>query len=165
MKTRDGAFWILFLGKVAITVATLTYGVVPLLVDLTETHALHPAWSPHARFHLVWQILSGAGVALIALSLLWLYSGSMRLRANVATALGLALLGGFYASMLLRPVYGSALNEPGGVPLDNGMDQNLRGFSVALIILVVGWILCHVATRSGKTPNNALRATHEDARA
>ena len=39
--------------------------------DFNKTHATNPKWTPHARFHVVWQILSYSGVGLIALYLIW----------------------------------------------------------------------------------------------
>jgi hypothetical protein len=59
------------IAAILLTLTAVVYGFIPLLVDLSPTHVLHPAWSPHARFHVVWQISIGTMIALIVLYLLW----------------------------------------------------------------------------------------------
>lgn len=49
-----------------ITIATVCYGFIPPLVDLSATHVFHPAWTPHARLHPVWQLATNSGLALLA---------------------------------------------------------------------------------------------------
>ena len=55
-------------GRVLMTVATLLYGVLPPLVDLTETHVFHPGWTPHARMHMVWLLGTNSAIAVLALA-------------------------------------------------------------------------------------------------
>lgn len=50
-------------GRLLMTVATLMYSLVPVVVDFTETHVFHPDWTPHARFHMVWLLGLLCGVA------------------------------------------------------------------------------------------------------
>jgi hypothetical protein len=59
------------LARVLLTLATLGYGFVTVLADFNRTHAANPKWTPHARFHVVWQIGSYVGFALMALALIW----------------------------------------------------------------------------------------------
>jgi len=55
------------LARILLTLTTLGYGLATIKADFNKTHATNPAWTPHARFHVVWQILSYSGVGLIAL--------------------------------------------------------------------------------------------------
>ena len=57
--------------RLLITIATLCYGIIPLLVDLTETHTFHPDWPPHARFHMVWLLGTNTSLAVLSLILMW----------------------------------------------------------------------------------------------
>jgi len=50
---------------------TIGYGGITILADINKTHATNPAWTPHARFHVVWQVASYAGIGLTALALIW----------------------------------------------------------------------------------------------
>src|SRR5436305_1374816 len=59
------------LARVLLTLATIGYGVIIVKADFNKTHATNPVWTPHARFHVVWQILSYVGFGLIALALIW----------------------------------------------------------------------------------------------
>ena len=42
-----------------------------MFADFNKTHATNPKWTPHARFHVVWQISSYVGFGLLALALIW----------------------------------------------------------------------------------------------
>ena len=157
------------LGRWLMTVATLMYGVVPLLVDLTETHVFHPDWPGHARFHMVWLLAQLAGTAGLALGLMWyrplqgtFFASSFRSgagaarsadttdtaeaglwRVRLAGVLGLIALGSFYTSAITAGLYGGALADAQGVPPLWGLDANLVSFSVALVLLLVGLWLAH----------------------
>ena len=43
----------------------------PAKADFNRTHATNPMWPPHARFHVVWQVLMQMGVSLVVLALIW----------------------------------------------------------------------------------------------
>ena len=61
----------LTIAKILLTLTVLGYALVTIKADFNKTHATNPKWTPHARFHVVWQILSYSGVGLIALYLIW----------------------------------------------------------------------------------------------
>ena len=65
------AFDLHLLARVLLTLVTLGYGFATVLADFNKTHATNPKWTPHARFHVVWQISSYVGFGLLALALLW----------------------------------------------------------------------------------------------
>ena len=81
------------LARILLTLAALGYGVVTIKADFNATHATNPRWTPHARFHVVWQITSYAGVMLIALGLIWLKGPHPTGRLYLAAALGFAIYG------------------------------------------------------------------------
>ena len=59
------------LARVLLTLATIGYGLITVKADFNRTHATNPLWTPHARFHVVWQITSYVGFGLIAFALIW----------------------------------------------------------------------------------------------
>ena len=54
-----------------ISLVAIATAIGPMRADFNDTHATNPLWTPHARFHVVWQVLSQAGVAILILYLLW----------------------------------------------------------------------------------------------
>ena len=125
-----------------ITIATLVYGFIPPLVDLTETHVFHPDWMPHARLHAVWQLATNSGLALLALYLMWIRSDSTLLRLRMAGLIGLCVYAGFFVSALTHPLFGGALaDEQGGVPTVMGLYGNVMAFTPMLILIISGlWL-------------------------
>ena len=65
------AFDHLLLARILFTVMTAGYAVATVIADFNATHATNPEWTPHARFHVVWQITSYVGFGLFALVLIW----------------------------------------------------------------------------------------------
>ena len=57
--------------KILITLVAVMTGVGPMRADFNRTHATNPLWPPHARFHVVWQVLAQTGVSLFILYFLW----------------------------------------------------------------------------------------------
>ena len=125
-----------------ITIATLVYGLVPPLVDLSATHVFHPDWMPHARLHAVWQLGTNSGLALLALYLMWVKIDNNLLRLRMAELIGLCVYGGFFVSALTHPLFGGALaDEQGGVPTVMGLYGNVIAFTPMLILVITGlWL-------------------------
>ena len=125
-----------------ITVATVVYGFIPPLVDLTATHVFHPDWMPHARLHAVWQLATNSGLALLALYLMWVKSTNDLLRIRFAGLIGLCVYAGFFVSALTHPLFGGALaDEQGGVPTVMGIYGNVIAFTPMLILVITGlWL-------------------------
>lgn len=132
---------VVFAGRIIMTLATLMYGVIPPLVDLTETHVFHPDWTPHARMHMVWLLGTNTAIALVALYFLWLHKSRLVVGVSLAGVLGLCVYGGFMLSAFTTPLYGGSMSDKGGVPPVLGVDANILAFSFALLLLIVGWLL------------------------
>jgi hypothetical protein len=86
------------LGRLMMSIGTGVAGFVPLLVDLSPTHVLNPAWPAHARLHEVWLLATGSLLALLALHFIWFYRDSPRFGVAMGAVLGSALLGGFFVA-------------------------------------------------------------------
>lgn len=134
------------LPRILLTLNTLGYGLGPLLVDLSRTHATNPQWTPHARFHVVWQVTSYAGIGLIALGLIWLAGPYPTARLYLASAIALMMYISFGLAAFTMPRYGGKLVDningvpPFGVRTILGrevtFDRNTTSFGVQAVLLV-----------------------------
>jgi len=137
----------LITARILLTVAALGYSAVTIFADLNNTHATNPLWTPHARFHLVWQVFSYSGIGLIALYLIWA-GGPMQVeRLYLAAALAAAVYGGFFVAVFARPVYGGGLYDTNGYPSFKApiganwqWDVNVTIFTITSAILFAGII-------------------------
>jgi hypothetical protein len=136
------------LARVLLTLVTLGYSVVPAFADFNKTHATNPLWTPHARFHVVWQVSSYCGIALIALFLIWTAGPAAKLW--LAVGLAAAMFGGFFATVFAMPRFGGTLADTNGVPplgtVNLGgqriaLDANLTVFGVLVAILALAALL------------------------
>src|SRR6202042_1908945 len=59
------------IARILLSLAALGYGLATIKADFNKSHATNPAWTPHARFHVVWQVSTYAGFGLLALALIW----------------------------------------------------------------------------------------------
>jgi hypothetical protein len=136
-----------WLARIFLTLATLGYGLATIKADFNKTHATNPLWTPHARFHVVWQILSYSGVALIALALIWLKGPLPKERLYIAAALSVAVYGAFFVAVFARPLFGGTLyDENGYVPFKPPVgparwrwDVNVTAFTILSAILLAGF--------------------------
>ncbi len=130
--------------RVLLTVATLGYSLVLAVVDFGKTHATNPLWTGHARFHVVWQVSSYIGIALIALWLTWSMGPVSKLW--LAVALSAAVYGGFFVTAFAMKLFGGALLDVNGVPpittINLGgkpvqVDANVTSFGALLALTAV----------------------------
>jgi hypothetical protein len=133
------------LARILLTLATIGYGVITVKADFNRTHATNPLWTPHARFHVVWQITSYVGFALMAFALIWLPGPYRVERLYLAAGFAAVVYGAFFIALATMPVYGGrTYDENGYQPLTMRigrprlMDLNVTVFSVQLVVLLVG---------------------------
>lgn len=124
-----------------ITIPTLFYGIVPPIVDFTETHVFHPDWTPHSRLHMVWLLVTNSALALFSIYLMWLRTREPIFNINVAGFIGVCIFIGFLIAASLSSLYGGSLSDSGGVPPIAGIDSNLLAFIPAFFMVFIG-LLC-----------------------
>ncbi len=121
----------------------------PIFADFNKTHATNPLWTPHARFHVVWQVLSQSGVSLVILWLLWTDAADYTTHIWVAAILNYVWGASFYATLASMPLYGGALKDVNGIkPFRFNIlgkiylvDTNLFGGTILMIVNTVGVFL------------------------
>ncbi|WP_309627776.1 DUF6640 family protein [Brevundimonas sp.] len=109
---------------VALTAVVLVV-LIPLL-EVNASHLVNPEWPAHARFHEAWQLLTNAGLAVMAL---WL--ALCRRQERMAAGLCLVVVGSLLAAHLLGSLYGGEISRPGSDEFE------LFGLSSPVLILSV----------------------------
>ena len=136
------------LARILLTLATAGYAFATVLADFNKTHATNPKWTPHARFHVVWQISSYAGLGLIALALIWWPGPTAVERLYLVALMAAVVYGAFFVAVFAMPIYGGAAYDDNGylpfaapVPvIARRWDLNITIFSVFTVVLLVGAI-------------------------
>jgi hypothetical protein len=136
----------LLLARILFTVMTAGYAVATVIADFNATHATNPEWTPHARFHVVWQITSYVGFGLFALVLIW-WPGPLAVeRLYLAAIMGAIVYTAFFIAIVAMPLYGGRAYDDNGyqpfaAPLPlfaKRWDANITVFSVQLFIWAAG---------------------------
>ena len=130
--------------RILLTLTTLGYSAVTIMADLNKTHASNPLWTPHARFHVVWQVSSYSGIGLIALYLIWAPGAMAIERLYLAAALSVAVYAGFFGAVFSRPAYGGGLYDQNGYPSFQApigpkswlLDVNVTIFTIVSAVLL-----------------------------
>lgn len=134
--------------RVLLTLNTLGYSLGPAIADFNRTHATNPSWTPHARFHVVWQVLSYLGIGLISLWLIWTAGPVAKLW--LAVALAAAMYAGFFATVFAMPRFGGSVADANGVPplatvklggTPLKLDTNVTVFCVQVALLAIAVVM------------------------
>ncbi|MEO0384172.1 MAG: DUF6640 family protein [Pseudomonadota bacterium] len=123
--------------KIGVSARTVFYGLVPAIADLNETHLFNPLWSEHERFHGAWFLAFAAGIALIALFLIWVRDDVL-----LPIMFGLIFVAAFWVATVFGSSYGGALvDENGYVQRVLGIESNMFLFSVVGSLLLIALVL------------------------
>ena len=132
--------------KIAITFSVVLYAVVVPFLDINETHVWNPDWTPHARIHEVWQLITNSSIGVLCLWLVW-YKKEVRL----STILSLIVTGGFLLAFFLKDGYGGSMKYlDGSEKTVLGINIGILGFGIAFLFL----ILSQMFTKTNKTAIN-----------
>src|SRR5262245_27495857 len=104
----------ILIARVLCTLMSARYAFLTVDADFNKTHATNPEWTPHARFHVVWQISSYIGFGLLALALIW-WSGPLAVeRLYLVALMGAIVYAAFFAALIALPIYGGAAYDRNG---------------------------------------------------
>ena len=137
------------IARILLSLATLGYGGITILADINKTHATNPNWTPHARFHVVWQVASYAGFGLLALALIWAPGPYAIARLYLASGFAAIVFGAFFLALFTMQLYGGRTFDDNGYQpftLSVGrrprqMDVNVTAFSGFILVLVAAVVL------------------------
>ncbi|MGC1822806.1 MAG: DUF6640 family protein [Pseudolabrys sp.] len=136
----------ILIARLLFSLMTVGWAILAVVADFNKTHATNPAWTPHARFHVVWQISSYVGFGLLAFGLIW-WPGPLAVeRLYLVALMGAIVYAAFFAALIAMPIYGGAAYDQNGyqpfrapIPIiAKRWDANITAFSVQLAILAAG---------------------------
>jgi len=125
--------------KIAITFSVILYAIVVPILDISDTHVWNPDWTPHARIHEVWQLITNSSIGILCMWLVW-YKKEVLL----STLLSLLVMGGFLSAFFLKDGYGGSMKYlDGSEKTVLGINIGILGFGIAFLLL----ILSHTLTK------------------
>ncbi|MEM9203134.1 MAG: DUF6640 family protein [Actinomycetota bacterium] len=135
--------------RIIITIVALAIAVGPMVADFNKTHATNPLWPPHARFHVVWQVLIQTGSSVLALVLLWRDSADYVFHLYLAASIVYVWIITFFATLASMGLFDGALRDVNGIPPFRfklsgrvlEVDTNLFGVSLFTVVTTVAVVL------------------------
>jgi hypothetical protein len=134
----------ILVARILFTLMTAGWAALTVFADFNKTHATNPKWTPHARFHVVWQISSYVGFATLALALIWMPGPMAIERLYLAAIMGAIVYAAFFVAVFAMPVYGGEAYDSNGyrpfkAPLPliaKKWDVNIALFCVFTVLLI-----------------------------
>jgi len=128
--------------RILISLVAVAISVGPMFADFNKTHATNPLWTPHARFHVVWQVLTQTGVSAVILYLLWVPSTDYLTHIWLAAVLIYVWIASFFATLASMTLFDGSLKDVNGIkPFRFNIfgtiylvDTNLFGGTILMII-------------------------------
>jgi hypothetical protein len=136
----------ILIARILFTLTTIGWALLTVLADFNKTHATNPQWTPHARFHVVWQISSYVGLGALAFALIWCPGPLPVERLYLVAAMSAVIYAAFFAALITMPIYGGAAYDKNGyqpfkapIPIfAKRWDANITAFSIQLVIFAAG---------------------------
>jgi len=123
--------------KFAITFSIILYAIVVPILEVNETHVLNPDWTPHARIHEVWQLITNSSIGILCLWLVW-----FKKETNASALLSLLITGGFLLAYILKASYGGSMEFlDGSEKTILGINIGILGFGIAFTLIILSFIL------------------------
>lgn len=123
----------MILKKSTITFVILLYAILVPFLEINETHVFNPDWTPHAKIHEVWQLITNSAIGVLCLWLVW-----VKKELRVSTILSMLVTGGFLLAYLLQDLYGGSMKYlDGSEKTILGINIGVVGFGLSFILLVI----------------------------
>lgn len=118
--------------KLLITFGILVYALGVPILEINNTHVFNPDWTPHARIHEVWQLLTNSSIGLFCLWQVW-----VKQKIVIPSVLGLVITGGFLMAYVLQNYYGGSMKYlDGSEKTVFGINLGVFGFGIVFIIFL-----------------------------
>ncbi|MGB1142166.1 MAG: hypothetical protein ACPG1A_14790 [Halioglobus sp.] len=133
--------------RILLTIISVALCIGPAKADFNATHATNPLWPGHARFHVVWQVVTNSTNTLVLLALIWIPVVQYDLQLLLASLFIAIILGSFYVTLACMKLFDGTLRDPNGIKPFRfkfpgrvvEVDTNLFGFTIISIVLAVAY--------------------------
>lgn len=132
--------------RILMTVTAIALAFGPAIADFNKTHATNPLWPPHARFHVVWQVITNSSLCLMMLYVLWTpLVAQYNLQLILVALVQGAILAPLYITIASMSLFDGALKDVNGLrPFQFNfggrvvkLDTNVVGFSNITLVLII----------------------------
>ncbi|SHJ66182.1 hypothetical protein [Pseudozobellia thermophila] len=119
--------------KSTITFVILLYALAVPFLEINDTHVFNPDWTPHAKIHEVWQLITNSAIGVLCLWLLWAKKEN-----KLSSLLSMLVTGGFLLAYLLQDLYGGSMKYlDGSEKTILGLNIGVLGFGLGFTLLVI----------------------------
>jgi hypothetical protein len=118
--------------KTIITFSIVLYAIVVPFMEINDTHVFNPDWTPHAKIHEVWQLITNSAIGVLCLWLVW-----VKKEFRLSALLSMLVTGGFLLAYSLQNLYGGSMKYlDGSEKTILGINIGVVGFGLAFILLL-----------------------------
>jgi hypothetical protein len=132
--------------RILMTITAIALAIGPAIADFNKTHATNPLWPPHARFHVVWQVITNSTLCLMLLFILWTpLVAQYNLQLVLVAMVQGAILAPLYITIASMGIFDGALKDVNGIrpfkfriagkTLE--LDTNVVGFTNLSLVLII----------------------------
>jgi len=139
------------LARILMTITALALAIGPAVADFNKTHATNPLWPPHARFHVVWQVITNSSLSLFMVFILWTpLIAQYDLQLKLVAIVQFAILVPIYITIATMGVFDGDLKDVNGLrPFkftfgESSIEVDTNLFSFTIITAVVGVALLNI---------------------
>src|SRR6056297_4180402 len=136
--------------KTIITFSIVLYAIAVPFLEINDTHVFNPDWTPHAKIHEVWQLITNFAIGVLCLWLVW-----VKKEFRLSALLSMLVTGGFLLAYSLQNLYGGSMKYlDGSEKTILGINIGVVGFGLAFLLLILLFYL--------KTPINGKKLSENN---
>jgi hypothetical protein len=118
--------------KLLITFGILIYALGVPILEINNTHVFNADWTPHAKVHEVWQLLTNSSIGMFCLWQVW-----NKKEIILPSILGLLVTGGFLLAFILQDLYGGSMKYlDGSEKTIIGINIGVLGFGIVFLLFI-----------------------------
>jgi hypothetical protein len=129
--------------KLSISFVILLYAIAVPILEINDTHVFNPDWTPHAKIHEVWQLITNSTIGIFCLWLVWVKN-----ELKTSILLSMLVTGGFLLAYSLQNLYGGSMKY-----LD-GSEKTVLGINIGVVGFGLAFILLLGTNKSDKSKRN-----------